>query len=446
MPWTSENPFLRGGFAPVFDERDDRDLPVQGEIPRALNGVFLRNGPNPQFPPDDRYVYPFDGTGMIHAVYLEDGRARYRNRWVVTKELLAERAAGRRLYNSTFSPPPYANLANTNVIYHGGRYLALYEGGQPYEVDRDLSTVGPFNYHGALPSAMSAHPKLDPLTGELLAISYDLNSGGLTYVRADKTGRLTRVVPFQAPWPAMVHDIAITDRHVVAFICPLVFDMSQRGPPATWQPDKGTVAAVVPRDADAATDVRWISGSPFFHFHTMNGFAEGDRIEVQLPWFESYSLTGGRPKLELHRIVIHLDSGTFEDQAIDDRACEFPRVNNAHLGRRARYGYVALRERRAGETAQIGAFEALARYDLATGAKIVHTFPAGVTVGDAVFASDPGGAAEEDGFIVAFTYDAAHDGSALIILDARHPAGEPVAVVGLRRRVPIGIHATWLPA
>jgi len=322
MPWTSENPFLRGRFAPVFDERDDHELPVHGEIPRALNGVFMRNGPNPQFKPDDQYVYPFDGTGMIHAVYLENGRAHYRNRWVLTKELHEERAAGRRIYNSTFGPPPHANLANTNIIYHGGRYLALYEGGEPYEIDRNLNTAGLFDYNGALPAAMSAHPKLDPVTGELLAISYDLETGRLMYLRADTTGCLTRVMPFQAPWPAMVHDIALTDRHVVAFICPLVFAMSGHGPPVTWQPDKGTVIAVVPRDAQTATDVRWIEGAAFFHFHTMNGFADGDRIEVQMPWFESYSLAAASARLELHRIVFHLDTGTLEDQVIDDRACE----------------------------------------------------------------------------------------------------------------------------
>ncbi|MET1028950.1 MAG: carotenoid oxygenase family protein, partial [Dongiaceae bacterium] len=159
-PWTSENPFLRGAFTPVFDERDDADLAVQGDIPRTLRGVFMRNGPNPQFPPDNHYAYPFDGTGMIHALYLENGQARYRNRWVLTREVLAERAARHRIYNSTFSPPPQADLANTNIVYHAGRYLALYEAGIPYELDRDIKTLGAFNYDGNLPSVMSAHPKL----------------------------------------------------------------------------------------------------------------------------------------------------------------------------------------------------------------------------------------------------------------------------------------------
>src|SRR5690606_26356017 len=113
-----------------------------------------RNGPNPQFKPDDHYAYPFDGTGMIHALYIEQGRAHYRNRWVLTKEVAEERSAGRRLYNSTFSVPPQANLANTNIVHHGGRFLALYEAGVPYELDRDLETKGLFNYGGKLPGPM----------------------------------------------------------------------------------------------------------------------------------------------------------------------------------------------------------------------------------------------------------------------------------------------------
>jgi carotenoid cleavage dioxygenase len=192
--------------------------------------------------------------------------------------------------------------------------------------------------------------------------------------------------------------------------------------------------------------VRWITGAPFFHFHTMNAFSDGDRIEVRLPRFESYSLTGASSKPELHRIVLRLDHGTVEDQAIDDRTCEFPRVNDAYLGRQNRYGYVALRDPRPGEAPQVGAFEALARYDLATGTKAIHRFPARVTVGEPVFVPDPAGAAEPDGFIAAFAYDATQDSSSLVILDARHLAGEPLATIRLARRVPAGLHGAWLPA
>jgi carotenoid cleavage dioxygenase len=444
--WSSDSPFLSRAFAPVFDERDDADLPVQGRIPEALLGVFMRNGPNPQFKPDERYAYPFDGTGMVHAVYLADGRARYRNRWVLTKELAEERAAGHRIYNSSFSPPPHANLANTNIVHHGGRFLALYEGGVPYEVDREINTVGRFDYEGKLPRVMSAHPKIDPVTGELLSVEYDLMQGGLVYTRADKTGQLDRIVPFDAPWRAMVHDIAITERHVVVFLCPLVFDFTGKGPPAAWEPDRGTMVALIPRDTRTAADITWIKAAPFFNWHTVNAFEEGSRLEVVLPWYENYSLTAPAKKLELHRLVVHTDTGVVEDIALDDRPCEFGRINDAYLGRRARYGYVGMRMPRPGEKPQSGAFEALARYDLQTGSKDVHQFPPGVTVCEPVFVADPHGKGEEDGYILTFAHAEGSDGGTFLILDARNLAGEAVAAIQLPRRVPAGLHGSWTPA
>jgi carotenoid cleavage dioxygenase-like enzyme len=445
-PWSSTSPFLSGAFAPVFDERDDSDLKIEGEIPRGLHGVFMRNGPNPQFSPDAHYAYPFDGTGMVHALFLENGRARYSNRWVKTKEVTEERAAGRRIYNSSFSAPPHADLANTNIIRHAGRYLALYEGGVPYELSGTLETVGPFNYDGALPSVMSAHPKQDPITGELLSIAYDARTGAMAYLRADRNGHLDRIVKFQAPWPAMVHDIAITEHHVVAFVCPLVFDRSKPGPPATWQPQRGTQVAVIPREALTSAEVQWIKGAPFFQFHTMNAFAEGKRIEVTVPWYDSFSLTGRASRLELHRLIIHTDTNTFEDQIVDERACEFARINDSHLGRRARFGYVGLRNPRPDEKPQLGAFEAFARYDLSDGTKQVHLFPAGVTVCEPVFVADPRGKGEEDGFIFTFAHDANNPAGLFVILDARNLGREPLATVRLPRRVPAGLHGSWMPA
>jgi carotenoid cleavage dioxygenase-like enzyme len=442
--WSSESAFLSRAFSPVFDERDDNDLVVDGEIPKGLRGVFMRNGPNPQFQPDAHYAYPFDGTGMIHALYIENGKARYRNRWVLTQELAAERAAERRLYNSTFSPPPHADLANTHIVHHAGRYLALYEGGLPYEVTRDLKTIGLFDYEGQLPGRMSAHPKIDPVTGELLSLAYDLNSKTLTYLKADRSGRIDRKVSIPSPWAAMVHDVAITQDYLVAFICPLVFDGSHPGPPAAWQPDRGTMVAVIPRNAKAASEVLWISGAPFFQFHTVNAFSERDRIEVVVPWYETFSLTGPSKRLELHRLSIDIVKKTLTDVALDDRACEFGRVNDAYLGRKTRFGYVGMRDPRPGEKPQLGAFESIARYDLASGAKSVHRFPPGQTVCEPVFVADPSATGEESGFVFSFVHDEASDKGLFVILDARNVSAAPLATIKLPRRVPAGLHGSWI--
>jgi carotenoid cleavage dioxygenase len=160
--------------------------------------------------------------------------------------------------------------------------------------------------------------------------------------------------------------------------------------------------AVIPRNAKSDKDVVWIQSPPFFQFHTMNAFEAGNQIELSFPWYDSYSLTHPSSRLELHRLVIDLQKRSVGDQALDDQACEFSRINDAYIGRKARYGYVGLRDPRPGEKPQIGAFEAMARYDLASGKKIVHQFPAGSTICEPLFVADPHGKSEEDVFILQF--------------------------------------------
>ena len=175
------NPFLSGGYAPVERELTISELPVTGRIPAEIRGVFRRNGPNPAFTPLS-YTYPFDGDGMVHAVSLGDGKAAYRNRFVDTPELRAERKAGRALYGGiarpvmpdpALLPPgtpagPIKNVANTNIIRHGGKLLALYEAALPHELDEELRSKGTYDFAGALTGSMTAHPVLDPVSGEMV--------------------------------------------------------------------------------------------------------------------------------------------------------------------------------------------------------------------------------------------------------------------------------------
>jgi carotenoid cleavage dioxygenase len=106
VDWTSDDPHLSGNYLPVARELDVPNLRViSGKIPADLSGAYMRNGPNPLFKPI-YYAYPMDGDGMIHAVYFENGRARYRNRFVQTGGLKAERRAGRAIYGSFTHPVP----------------------------------------------------------------------------------------------------------------------------------------------------------------------------------------------------------------------------------------------------------------------------------------------------------------------------------------------------
>ncbi|MEC8491926.1 MAG: carotenoid oxygenase family protein, partial [Pseudomonadota bacterium] len=215
------HPNLRGGFAPLQMECDVNDLVIEGEIPRALNGSFYRNGPNPQYAPRGHYHW-FGGDGMVHAFHVEDGRVAYRNRWVRTIKWQKEREAGRSLF-SAFNPldndDSVAGLetdgvANTNIIWHGGKLLALEEGHAPFELDpHTLESIGPHIYGGKLKGPMTAHPKIDPENGEMLFFGYNANgtiSEHMTFSVVDRDGKLLRSESCETPDSSNVHHILVT--------------------------------------------------------------------------------------------------------------------------------------------------------------------------------------------------------------------------------------------
>jgi len=223
-----DDPFLRGNYGPLLLEGEAFDLPVEGELPRELHGTLFRNGPNPQFAPRGRHHW-FDGDGMIHAFRLRDGRASYRNRWVRTSRFARERAAGEALFGGVADvaagDPRVAgatpNAANTNIVWHAGRLLALWEGGPPHALDPvTLETLGPHDFAGQLTGPMTAHPKLDPETGEMCFFGYGFEPPFLRYHVADAQGRLVRSLEIDAPWASMMHDFVVTKRHVIFPIFP----------------------------------------------------------------------------------------------------------------------------------------------------------------------------------------------------------------------------------
>ena len=165
-----QHPNLIGGFEPLRTECDNDDLIVEGEVPRELHGIFFRNGPNPQYAPRGDY-HLFGGDGMVHGFYIADGRVGYKNRWVRTVKFEKERQARRALF-SAFNPMDNDEsvqglqtngLANTNVLFHGNRLLALEEAHAPFELDpMTLESKGSIDFDGKLTVPMTAHPKIDP--------------------------------------------------------------------------------------------------------------------------------------------------------------------------------------------------------------------------------------------------------------------------------------------
>ncbi len=460
-----DNRFLRGNFAPLRVECDAPDLVVTGELPRDLNGTLLRNGPNPLYPPRDDY-HMFSGDGMVHAFRFDDGRVSYRNRWVRTAKLERERAAGRALFgtfgNPATSDPQVAgeryNVANTNVIWHGGRLLALEEFNPPVALAPDtLETLGPHDFDGRLQGPMTAHPKVDAESGELHFFGYGLDglgSAAMAYHVADSAGTLTRSVRFEAPYAAMVHDFVVTAKHVLFPIFPLTTsaERARRGAPAlAWEPRRPSFVGVMPRDGEAQ-DITWYEGEACLVFHPMNAYEDGDTLVTDMLRYDAapgFPHADGTPpdpsqavaRLERWRIDRSDPARRFRCERLDHLASEYPRFDERRAGLPYRHGWFATTQSTFGRAAM---FDRIAHYDFERGTLTHYELPRGDFTSEPVFV--PRGAAEGCGYLLAVVYRGAERRSDLLVLDAENVGAGPLAVAALETRVPFGFHGNWMPA
>ena len=214
-------PQLSGRFEPVSAEIKTDALTVEGRLPSDLTGAYFRNGPNPKFTPLGSYTYPLEGDGMVHGLWIEKGSARYANRWVRTKGMAAEERAGHSIYGGLMTPAfvdtallgndpdpgwPFRLDPFINVVRHAGRYLALEEGTPPYEITDRLDTVGLFDFGGALPAGLCAHPKIDPITGEMIVFRYDVEAPFLTWAVIGPDGTVTTTTYHGGGCRLRIHD------------------------------------------------------------------------------------------------------------------------------------------------------------------------------------------------------------------------------------------------
>jgi carotenoid cleavage dioxygenase-like enzyme len=435
----SDRPFfLSDNYAPVAREVSATDLPVTGAIPTELAGQFLRNGPNPSTGSSPHW---FLGDGMLHGIDLRDGQARgYRNRYVRTRQLSGDGT----FVDENGQVDLTVGAANTHVIGHAGRILALVESGFPYEVTPDLETVGPFDFDGQLTTAMTAHPKVDPATGELHFFGYGFLPPYLTYHVADADGRLVHSEEISVPVPTMMHDFNLTEHHVVFMDLPVVFDLDlamQETFPYRWDEQGSARLGVLPRRGHNA-DVQWLDIEPCYVFHPLNAYEDDGQVVLDVM---RYRRLWDRSRDEfdrahLTRWTVDPGAGTVKEEQLDDRATEFPRVDPRLVGRRHRFGYAL-------ETGDgIGAEHMmLVKYDVDTGTTRGHDFGAGREPGEPVFVPRSADAAEDDGWVMTYVYDAARDTSDFVILAAQDFGGPPVATVPLPQRVPFGFHGSWIP-
>jgi len=449
-PW-----HLIGSRKPVFDEVTLTDLEVKGEIPRELNGRYFRNTANPQTGYTEHW---FIGDGMLHGVELADGKARwYRNRWVRTP--MFEHPGVDRL-TLALDPEKFTfdhavSAANTHVIGHGGRILALEEGSYPYELTKDLDTVGPHTFDGKLTGPFTAHPKFCPDTGEMLAFGYAQLPPYLTYFRVDAQGKMVQKTDITVTGPTMMHDFAATRNHAVFMDLPAIFDMElamKGGMPIRWSDDYPARFGIMPREG-SDEQVRWFDVQPCYCFHTLNAFEDGEDVVVygmRVPeiWRDSSAMDMSSPSKpedmpRLHEWRFNLASGAVKERYLDDAPSEFPRVRPSVQGHPMRFGY-SLGGDPSGDTAGLGG--QINKYDLGNGAsKQIHKFPAGHEPGEAVFVPREGGQAEDDGYLMTYVWKPETDTSYMVILDAANVADGPLAEIHIPRRVVSGFHSSWIP-
>jgi len=458
-----DNPYLHGLFAPITQELSTATLEVEGELPRELHGGYFRNGPNNHFAPINRYHW-FDGDGMVHGVWFEDGQARYRNRWVQTEGLALEREAGQGIWPGVLGPfdftlplQPIKDTANTDLIYYQGQLLALwYESGRLYALDpATLEPLGVQDLQGRLPPRISAHSKVDPHTGDFVFFRYGDQAPYMSYgvVRPDGSVHHTDIT---LPGPRRPHDLGVTPRYSVLHDFPVFFDPAlfaktgKRIP--LFHPEVPTRYGVIPRFG-TNEDLRWFEFEPCYMLHVVNCWEQGDWIEMIGCRTTDPSL---KPKREDGKIAAMLSgltlqanlyvwrmnmvTGATQEGPLDDLNAEFPMIHPGMLGVRNRWSYHARIPCEVPAT-----FEGLVKYDLHSGAAERVDYGPGVFGSEAPFVPRPGAIAEDDGWLLSFVTDVSDWSSACWVFHAQALADGPIAKVKLPQRVPAGFHATFVP-
>jgi len=452
--------------APIPMECDAPFLKVVGELPRELNGTLYRNGPNPQF--DAPGAHWFVGDGMLHAFHLENGRASYRNRWVRTPKWQAEHDAGRALFGGFGRKLPDVpastiqdgGVANTNIIFHGGRLLALEEGHPPTEIEPGtLATRGYCNYGGSIAGPFTAHPKIDPVSGEMMFFGYNAAgpfSPALSFGSVNAAGVVTRFDRFEAPYASMVHDFAVTENHLLFPVLPITGSMARAmsgRPPYAWEPDKGAYVGVMKRNG-SASDLVWFRAESCYVFHIMNAWEDGDRIIADVMQCDEAPLfthPDGSPtdpvksNARLCRWTFDLAGNTdrFTQTYLDDVTGEFPRIDDRRAGVASNHGWYACAN---SDLPMFKAFSGIMHVS-GKGSRLGrYQLPVGDTISEPVFVARGDDATEGDGWLLAVVYRWRDNRSDLAVFNAADVEAGPTALVQLAHRVPDGFHGNWVGA
>lgn len=432
-----------GALAPVADEITLHDLPVHGELPRDLDGVLIRNGPNPlhgRFEGSSVLDW-WPEAAMVHGLELQGGSAvAYRNRWLRTRRWAAARGQ---------EPTDFPDTnPNVSVVHHAGELMALAEGGAPLAITPQLDSIGPLRRHPGLADGVSAHPCVDPATGEMMTFRSSWEAPWLRYGVSGPDGEPCCDQPIDLPRPTMMHDMAITETRSILFDLNVAYDLSllQRGYrlPLRWHDEHTARIGVLPR---LGGPVRWFDVAPCFIQHVVNAWDEGSSAVVlhvvRYPWYFRLSAEGAGfdrdPRGVLWRYRLDLATGRVVETQLCDLPLELPRINESWIGRRHRYLYAV-------EQPTDAEMRGIVRYDLEEGAVERFAVAEGDQNSEPVFVPRAGATSEADGYVLTCVYRHVTDSTDVVVLDAANLGGGPLARVALPRRIPAGFHGAWIPA
>jgi len=474
LPEDDDHPYRTGAWRPQTTEWDADDLAVvEGEIPRDLDGVYLRNTENPLHPALKAY-HPFDGDAMVHVVGFRDAKAFYRNRFVRTDGFLAENEAGGPLWPGLAEPVGLAkrdrgwgarglmkDASSTDVIVHRGTALtSFYQCGDLYRLDPySGETLGKQTWNGKFPFdwGVSAHPKVDDKTGELMFFNYSKQAPYLHYGVVDEYNDLVHYVDVPLPGPRLPHDMAFTQNYAILNDFPLFWDpelLERNAHVARFHRDMPSRFAVIPRRGQTS-DIEWFEAEPTFVLHFTNAYEDGDEIVLDGffqgdpepadngmgdKWQRAFRfLALDRMQARLHRWRFNLVTGHVTEEQRSDSITEFGMINAGYAGGKYRYTYAAT-----GKPSWF-LFDGLVKHDLQTGAEQRFAFSDGVYGSETAMAPRTGSVGEDDGYLVTLTTDMNADASYCLIFDATRVADGPVCKLALPERISSGTHSTWAP-
>jgi carotenoid cleavage dioxygenase len=463
----NDHPYMNGVWTPNYDEYNATEMEVIGEIPRDIDGVYIRNTENPVHEPIGRY-HPFEGDGMIHAMHITDGTAEYRNRFVRTKAFMAEQEANHSLWAGLMEHPKLSLLpgwgahghlkdaSSTDVIVHAGQLLStFYQCGEGYRLDPySLEQLGTEDW--VPPDGISAHTSLDERTGELIFFNYSKHAPYFHYGVVGPDNKLKHYTPVELPGPRLPHDIAFTENYTIVNDFPLFWDpelLKQDIHATRYFRDIPSRFGIIPRMGDAGS-IKWFEADPTYVLHFINAWEEGDEV-VLLGYFQESPVPGRYPgaPAELERMMAYLDmyllkprmhrwrfnmkTGETSEEHIDDTCLEFGTINHRYGGQKNRYSYSAIPARGYFQ------FTGVTKFDHETGQK------QSMELGPQRFGSEPGfaprinGKSEDDGYVVTFVSDLDLDQSECVLVDAGDFEAGPVCRIILPHRICSGTHSTW---